>query len=90
MSECPRCTRPLLREVRPPSSADTAIAPEMPPSSSRGPGNATLFYVLYLYNNAFKWFKMGYASAMAYILFVIVLAITAAQIVSQRRWVFYS
>jgi multiple sugar transport system permease protein len=39
-----------------------------------GPNNASLFYVLYLYRNAFEWFKMGYASALAWILFWIVLA----------------
>jgi multiple sugar transport system permease protein len=38
-----------------------------------GPQNATLFYVLYLFQNAFQYFKMGYASAMAWVLFLIVL-----------------
>ena len=37
-----------------------------------GPGNASLFYVLYLYRNAFQYFQMGYASALAWVLFVIV------------------
>ncbi len=41
-----------------------------------GPRNATLFYVLYLYQNAFKWLKMGYASALAWILFFLVLGVT--------------
>lgn len=40
-----------------------------------GPANSTLFYSLYLYNNAFKYFKMGYASAMGWILLLISLAI---------------
>ena len=33
-----------------------------------GPANATLFYLLYLYKNAFNWFEMGYASALAWVL----------------------
>ncbi|MCL6429423.1 MAG: sugar ABC transporter permease [Anaerolineae bacterium] len=41
-----------------------------------GPSNATLFYVLYLYRNAFKWLNMGYASALAWILFLLVLVVT--------------
>ena len=41
-----------------------------------GPNEATLFYVLYLYQKAFEQFEMGYASAMAWILFAIVLALT--------------
>jgi multiple sugar transport system permease protein len=41
--------------------------------TSGGPDNSTLFYALYLYQNAFQFFKMGYASAMAWVLLVIVL-----------------
>ena len=41
-----------------------------------GPNNATLFYVLYLYQNAFQFLKLGYASAMAWVLFLIILAFT--------------
>lgn len=41
-----------------------------------GPDHATLFYVLYLYRNAFKWLKMGYAAALSWVLFFIVLAVT--------------
>lgn len=40
-----------------------------------GPSNSTLFYSLYLYQNAFQFFKMGYASAMAWVLLVICLVI---------------
>jgi len=54
-----------------------------------GPANSTLFYVLYLYNNAFKFFKMGYASALAWILFVIILAFTVVQLRMARLWVYY-
>ena len=41
-----------------------------------GPNNSTLFYVLHLYRNAFEYLKMGYASAMAWVLFFIILALT--------------
>ena len=54
-----------------------------------GPQNATLFYVLHLYRNAFEYFKMGYASAMAWVLFVIILAFTLAQFRLAQRFVYY-
>ena len=54
-----------------------------------GPANATLFYVLYLYNNGFKFFRMGKAATMAWILFVIILALTILVLRSSRVWVFY-
>lgn len=40
-----------------------------------GPNNATMFYSLYLYQNAFTYFKMGYASAQAWIMLVVAFAI---------------
>jgi multiple sugar transport system permease protein len=54
-----------------------------------GPNNATLMYVLYLYNNAFRFFKMGKASAMAWILFVLLLAFTVMQFRNASKWVYY-
>jgi len=54
-----------------------------------GPNEATLFYVLYLYQKAFEQFQMGYASAMAWILFAIVLALTLLVIRSSKAWVHY-
>lgn len=54
-----------------------------------GPGDATLFYVLNLYNEAFRNFRMGYASALAWILFVIIMAFTLVQLWLSRRWVYY-
>ncbi len=53
-----------------------------------GPNNATLFYVLYLYRVAFRYHQMGYASAMAWILFVIVLVCTLLVFRSSARWVY--
>ena len=54
-----------------------------------GPNYATLFYLLYLYRNAFENFRMGYASAMAWVLFVIVIIFTIVQFRLSDRWVFY-
>ncbi|MHB0858085.1 MAG: carbohydrate ABC transporter permease [Anaerolineae bacterium] len=54
-----------------------------------GPENATLTYMLYLYRNAFTFFKMGYASALAWVLFVIVFLLTAAVFKSSPMWVHY-
>ncbi len=54
-----------------------------------GPDRATMFYVLNLYKEAFGHLHMGYASALAWILFVIILAITAIQLGFAKRWVFY-
>lgn len=53
-----------------------------------GPLDSTLFYVLYLYNNGFRYFRMGYASAMAWILFVIIFSLTLLQF-RYSSWVHY-
>lgn len=54
-----------------------------------GPNNATMFYVFYLYRNAFSYSQMGYASAMAWILFVISLFLAFVVFRWSRRWVIY-
>ncbi len=54
-----------------------------------GPGRATYFYTMYLYDNAFTYLKMGYASAMAWVQLLIILALTALAFWSARRWVHY-
>ncbi len=54
-----------------------------------GPENSTLSYMLYLYRNAFGHFKMGYASALAWVLFVLVLFLTLAVFRSSPMWVYY-
>ncbi len=51
-----------------------------------GPENSTLFYSLYLYQNAFQYFKMGYASTMAWILLVIASAMITALLALERRY----
>ena len=55
-----------------------------------GPRNATLLYMLHLYNNAFSYFRMGYASALAVMLFVVVFGITIFVYRTSDRWVYYS
>lgn len=54
-----------------------------------GPQDATLFYALHLFNKAFLEWKMGYASAMAWVLFAITLACTLVVMRSSARWVYY-
>lgn len=56
---------------------------------SGGPNNSLLFYAYYLYQNAFMWFKMGYGSALAWVLFVIILVFTALVFRSSALWVYY-
>jgi multiple sugar transport system permease protein len=54
-----------------------------------GPGNATNTLVLHLYRNGFSFDRLGYASALAWVLFVLVMLITAIQFSQQKRWVTY-
>jgi multiple sugar transport system permease protein len=59
---------------------------ESPPGS---PGNSTMFFVIYYYQQAFEYLHLGYASAMAFILFILVLVITVLLLRSSSRWVYY-
>lgn len=54
-----------------------------------GPRNATLFYGLYLYYNAFQYGYMGYACALAWIIFMIILVFTGINFLGARFWVYY-
>jgi len=54
-----------------------------------GPANATLIYIIYLFFKAFQDFEMGYASSLAWVLFLVVLVLTASQFWLARRWVYY-
>jgi multiple sugar transport system permease protein len=54
-----------------------------------GPSDSTLFYTLYLYQRGFGEFEMGYASAMAWLLVIIVGAATAINFFASKYWVFY-
>lgn len=58
--------------------------------STGGPGQSLLFYSIYLYKQAFTFFHMGYASALAWLLFMVALVITLLIFRSARLWVFYS
>ena len=55
-----------------------------------GPVDSTLFYTLYLYQKGFTEFRMGYASAMAWVLVIVVAIITAVLFRTARLWVFYA
>jgi multiple sugar transport system permease protein len=55
-----------------------------------GAGQSLLFYNLYLYNTAIAQYKMGYASALAWILFFIILVFTLIQMKVSNKWVYYS
>lgn len=54
-----------------------------------GPADSTLFYTLYIYQEGFGYFKMGYAAAMAWVLLLIIAAFTGANFLMSRYWVFY-
>jgi multiple sugar transport system permease protein len=60
-----------------------------PSASSAGPDNAALFYVLYMFRNAFGYFRNGYASAMAWLLFLVIMLLTWLLFYTQKRWVYY-
>jgi multiple sugar transport system permease protein len=60
---------------------------ESPPGS---PGTSTMFYVTYLYQQAFQNLHLGYASAMAFLLFVLVLIVTVILFKTSSRWVYYA
>ncbi|QGH36200.1 ABC transporter permease subunit [Gracilibacillus salitolerans] len=58
-------------------------------SGTGSPADSLMFYSMYLYNNAFLYMRMGYASAMAWILFVLIMIITLIILKTSKRWVFY-
>jgi multiple sugar transport system permease protein len=58
-------------------------------ATAGGPNYATWFYMLHLYNNAFSFFQMGYASALAWIFFVLIFILSYLQIKLSDRWVYY-
>ena len=72
-------TQPFVLAKEPSVSAQTVT----------GPGDSMLSYAIYLFNNAFIFLKMGYASAMAWLLLLITLAVTGLILWSSRRWVYY-
>jgi len=54
-----------------------------------GPGNSTTTLVMYLYQSGFQNFRLGFASAIAWVLFVIIMVLTAVQFLGQKKWVHY-
>jgi multiple sugar transport system permease protein len=58
-------------------------------ATAGGPAYATYFYVYHLYQNAFYYASMGYASGLAYIFFILILVLTLIQFRISGRWVFY-
>ncbi len=54
-----------------------------------GPGNATLFYGLHLFRNAFMYYRMGYACTLAWVMFLVILTITGFNFLGGKYWVFY-
>jgi multiple sugar transport system permease protein len=54
-----------------------------------GPEDSTLFYALYLFQRAWRYLDMGYASAMAWVLFLVIMLLTGLIFRTQRRWVHY-
>ena len=55
-----------------------------------GPNDATLFYYLHLFYNAFSHWKMGYACALAWVLFIIIMLFTVINFALSKKWVHYS
>jgi multiple sugar transport system permease protein len=58
-------------------------------ATNGGPLDSTLFFVLYIYRQAFEYFNMGYASALAWVLLLFVLALTVVILRTQHFWVHY-
>ena len=60
-----------------------------PADETVGPGDSLLVPVYHLYSNAFGYFRMGYASALAWTIFLLILALTLIQFKLAPRWVHY-
>ena len=54
-----------------------------------GPAYATYFFALHIYFNAFQFYEMGYACALSWVLFIIIIALTIVQFGTSKSWVFY-
>lgn len=54
-----------------------------------GPANATMLFGLYIYKQAFEFFNMGYAAALSWALFILIIGVTGVQFRLARRWVYY-
>jgi multiple sugar transport system permease protein len=56
---------------------------------SAGPSDSGLLYLVYLYRNAFQYFRVGYAAALSWVLFLIIMGLTFIMFRTQNRWVYY-
>ena len=57
--------------------------------AAAGPMDSLLFWVVYIYNQGFFYFRMGYASSIAWLLFILLVALTFIQFRLAGRWVYY-
>ncbi len=71
------------------SGSGGGLAGGGPSGSAGGPLDSLLMYMVYLYTQAFRYFEMGYASAMAVVLFLVVMALTVLIFRSSGTWVYY-
>lgn len=71
------------------NSLQTFTLPYAMTNGEGSPTHSLTFYVMHLYNNAFGYMKMGYASAMAWILFLIILVLTLVIFGTSKKWVHY-
>ena len=55
-----------------------------------GPFDKTLVYALYIYRQSFQYYKMGYACALAWLLFLVILVLTMIVLKTQNKWVYYA
>jgi len=55
-----------------------------------GPMQSTYLYAMMLYNQAFSFFRMGYASALSWLLFIVIMVITVIIFRTSNAWVFYT
>ncbi|WP_020575375.1 carbohydrate ABC transporter permease [Actinopolymorpha alba] len=58
-------------------------------TGSAGPEDSGLMYMVFLYRNAFQYFNVGYAAALSWLLFLVIVGLTAVMFRLQRRWVYY-
>jgi multiple sugar transport system permease protein len=59
-------------------------------TNGAGPNNVSLFYMVNLYREAFVYYDMGYASALAWGMFAVALLVTIGLFATARRWVYYA
>jgi multiple sugar transport system permease protein len=59
-------------------------------ATNGGPAYATTFYALQIYNTAFSFGEMGYACALAWLFFIVLVTFTYVQFRASRRWVYYA